>query len=446
MKYLRKTNADGVSVYSHLTDVLATLLETQPASALDAFEGVSASVKGASYKAGAVSTGTAPPELPDPSAPVEAWAAALSTMLAGVAPPPFYKDPAEEPTGKVSNVCSDAKLFACAGVGLSESETYKVYASLVSLQKAKDLASVRFFGKMLGCPGDYYIAEAVYNTPPEPPEEEPPPPPGDPAEASGEGCNKFVYFACTDLSGEWTALPDVTPLQITSSIRIRKYLTGDLAAPVRAYPPFPGEEKEYLRALIARISASSILCPAGKFESVEGAEPTEVEDGEEPRVKPSAAALGSTDGWVTRYMGILDSGYTKNPPIEEEDEEKAAQLAAAQQPEISYLSPLPADAWTATTYSHGGPPVAIAKSLAFPGALCAYQLAKGGQEVLASLYIGYGQPRLETPFVMEAPPAFEAEPDEVHEAQDTPLETENEAFLAAETARIAAEAAEAAEE
>ena len=68
--FLRKTNADGVSVYSHLTEVLATLLETQPASALDAFEGVSLATKASHYKAGAM----VPPEAPALAA-VEATAA-----------------------------------------------------------------------------------------------------------------------------------------------------------------------------------------------------------------------------------------------------------------------------------------------------------------------------------------------------------------------------------
>ena len=63
--YLRKADANGVSVYSHLTTVLASLLETQPANALNAFESVSLACKAKSYKPGMVSTGVAPPELPD---------------------------------------------------------------------------------------------------------------------------------------------------------------------------------------------------------------------------------------------------------------------------------------------------------------------------------------------------------------------------------------------
>lgn len=443
-KYMRTTDENGVSIYSHLTDVLASLLETQSPNALDAFESVSLDCKKKSYVAKTYDTGVAPPELPDPSAPaapVDAWAAATSAMLAGVAKPSE-----EEPSGVVSNVCAESKLFECAGVGLSSDETYRVYAGLVALQKAKDLGTVKFFGKVLGTPGDYYIAEATYNTPPDAPEEEPPPPPGPLAEASGVGCNKYVYFAASDPSGEWTALPDVTPLQITCSKRIRKYLTGSLEADVRAYPPFPGQEKEYLRALVARIVAATTLCPVGKFAAGEEPtdEPTEAELGdpaEGGRTLKAAAELGAIDGWCTRYMGILDLGRTTNLEIEEEDEEVKAKLEAALQPIIPALGALSADEWTAATYSHGGPAVAIAKSLKFPGAFNAYQVAKGNTEVNSSLYIGYGLERLTVPFAMEAPPPFEEEPAEVHEQADMPLEEENKAFLAVKTAEIAEEAA-----
>lgn len=441
--FLKKGDANGVSVYSHLTDVLATLLETQPANALDAFEGVSISKKAAHYKAGQVSIAAAPAELPDPEAvpaQVEAWATATAALLAAVKPEEEASVPAP-----VADVLSESKLFECAGVGFSPEETHRVYVSLVALQKEKELASVRYFGKFLGVPGDYHIAEATYTTPPEPEEgyEPPPPPPGAPVEESGTGCNTFVYFAATDPSAGWTVLPDVTPQQITCSKRIRKYLTGDLSADVRAYPPFPGKEKEYLRSLIATIFAATTLCPVGKLSLSEEGEVAEVEIGEEGRGPIAATALGELGGWCTRYQGILDIGRCTNMPVEEEEAEEGVDKPKAPepQPEIPYLSPLAQGEWSATTYSHGGPPVAVARSLRYPGALSAYQLAKGGTESLASLYIGYGLPRLAAPFCMEAPPAFEEEPAEVHEQADMPLEEENAIFLDKEKARIAEEAA-----
>lgn len=445
--FLRQTNEDGVSVYSHLTEVLATLLDTQPHNPLESFEGVSLAAKAAHYKAGAVVVGEAPAELPDPDAPPElALHTATKDLIASVS-----KQSDEEPSGVVANVPYEASLFQCAGMGLSSKDTYLVYCSLVALQKDKDLSSVRFFGKILGAPNDYYIAEAVYNTPAEPEEgyEPPPPPPGAPVEETGDGCNQYVYFATNDPSGTWSVLPDVTPQQIVYSKRIRKYVTGDLTADVRAYPPFPGKEKEYLRALIARIVAATTLCPVGKFELGEEGEgpPTEVEVGEEGRRPPPATELGTVGGWCTRYMGILDIGRCTNLPVEEEEAEEGEDKPKPPepQPEIKYLSPISEDEWSTLTYYHGGPPVAIARSMRWPGAACAYQLCKGnpvGIESLATMYMGYGLESLPMPFVMEAPPPFMEEPAEVHEQVDMPLEEENAAFLEKETARVAQEASE----
>lgn len=442
--FLRQTNKDGVSVYSHLTEVLATLLDTK-GNSLDMLEGVSKAVKAKHYQPEAIEISEPCDEVVDPAP--SASMTATAALLAATQKP---KEEGEEATGQVADLIFERSLFECAGVGLSTDETYKVYASLVALQKSKDLASVRFFGKVLGAPDDYYIAEAVYNTPPEPEEgeEPPPPPPGAPVEETGTGCNKYVYFAANDVSGEWTALPDVTPQQIVQSKKIRKYLTGSLEADVRAYPPFPGQEKSYLRALIARIVAATTLVPTGKFalsEDDPAAEPAEVEVGDEEgqRKKIEAAALGEAKGWVTRYQGILEIGRCTNPPEEEEEEDPDNPKPPKPEPqkEIPYLAPLADDEWTTSTCVHGGPMVAVARSVKWPGAYSAYSLLKGGSEATASIYIGYGHENLGAPFKMEAPPAFEVEPDEVIEQEDMPLAEENAAYKLVLEAQVAEEAA-----
>ena len=443
--FLRQTDKNGVSVYSHITEVLSTLLEKKPPNALDMLEGVSLACKSKHYDPDAIEISDAAPELMD--APKSELLDATAALLAASAAPP--EEGAGDATGAVADVMYERTLFECAGVGLSSDESYRVYVSLVQLQKSKDLASVRFFGKVLGAPGDYYVAEGVYNTPPEPEEgyEPPPPPPGAPVEESGVGCNKYVYFAANDPSGTWTALPDVTPQQIVCSKRIRKYLTGSLEADVRAYPPFPGQEKAYLRALIARIVAATTLCPAGKFALAEepSEEPTEVEIGTEEgqRSAITAGALGESAGWVTRYMGILDIGRCTNPPVEEEEEDPDNPKPPAPEPqkEMPYLSPLVDGEWTTSTFVHGGPAVAVARSVRWPGAYSAYQLVKGGAECMASMYIGYGHDTLDKPFKMEAPPPFQVEPEEVHEQADMPLDEENAAYKTVLEAQVAEEAA-----
>jgi radial spoke head protein 4A len=327
---------------------------------------------------------------------------------------------------------------------LSELETYRVYAGLLALQQAKKLSQVRFFGKVLGTGADYYVAEAKYESPPDPPEgDPPPPPPGAPVEESGTGSNEFVYFVANDPAAAWTVLPDVTPHAIVSSRPIYKFLTGDLSAEVRAYPPFPGKENEYLRALIARIVHGTTLTAVNKFKMPEeyepGAMPAQNED-EDYKPTPTAK-LGDVKGWCTRYYGLLQIGRTVNPPPPEEElaEGEVSKLPKPE-PELKPLSPIDASAWMVTTYTHGGPAVAVARSLKWPGAYNAYQLV-GKKDTVAQVYVGFGLEALDAPFKMQPPPPFQYEPAELEEQLDTPLDEENAAFVKLAMAALAEEAA-----
>lgn len=85
-----------------------------------------------------------------------------------------------------------------------------------------------------------------------------------PAESPGRGVNRMVYFVCTDLmTDEWIELPPATPHQINVSRRVTKYLTADLDHDVAS---FPGTERVYLRALIARISAGTSISPRNFYQ------------------------------------------------------------------------------------------------------------------------------------------------------------------------------------
>lgn len=76
---------------------------------------------------------------------------------------------------------------------------------------------------------------------------------------------------------KWVKLPHVTPAQISASREIRKLLTGQLDTSMATYPPFPGKEENYLRAQIARITATTQISPQGyyQFEDEEEEEPEE---------------------------------------------------------------------------------------------------------------------------------------------------------------------------
>ena len=82
--YLQQPGADGVSLYGHLTEVLATMLENKTADPLGAIESISAQVKGTHFTA---SSAKAPdPPAPEPSDEGGEWHKASNKLLT-VAPP-----------------------------------------------------------------------------------------------------------------------------------------------------------------------------------------------------------------------------------------------------------------------------------------------------------------------------------------------------------------------
>ncbi len=133
-----------------------------------------------------------------------------------------------------------------------------------------------------------------------------------PKEVLGTGANKFVYYVCKEPGLPWVKLPSVSPAQITVARQIRKFFTGRLDTPVVSYPPFPGNEANYLRAQIARISAGTHVSPRGFFQA--GEEEGDEED-EAPRdsyeVNPDFEGFSVTEmtkslsAWVHHVQHIL---------------------------------------------------------------------------------------------------------------------------------------------
>ena len=71
----------------------------------------------------------------------------------------------------------------------------------------------------------------------------------------------------------------MTPQQLAVARKTKKFLTGRLDSPVITYPPFAGNEANYLRAQIARISAGSQISPIGFYRFDEENEGGEEEEG-----------------------------------------------------------------------------------------------------------------------------------------------------------------------
>ena len=96
-----------------------------------------------------------------------------------------------------------------------------------------------------------------------------------------------MYFVCTSLQGPYILLDDVKPSHIRAARCGSKLLTGNLDASVQSFPPFPGQERHFLRAQIARIRHATCMCPRGLF--------TLPEDAEEPEPNEEYSSLAVSE-------------------------------------------------------------------------------------------------------------------------------------------------------
>merc|ERR1719482_480457 len=97
----------------------------------------------------------------------------MTAELLKVPKPVEGEEPEPEEDLEIPDVVAEMKLFAQAGLGLSETEAFRIVKSMHKLQQAKKIDSISFFGKVLGTLKDYYVVQAVYT--PEPVEDAPEP-------------------------------------------------------------------------------------------------------------------------------------------------------------------------------------------------------------------------------------------------------------------------------
>jgi hypothetical protein len=277
---------------------------------------------------------------------------------------------------------------------------------------------IRLFGKLLGTHHDYYVAEAICDAP-EDEQADAKDALGNLIQKTGEGPNKFTYFVCHGVGLPWTRLPQVTPHQIIVARQIRRFITGNLATAVGGHPPFPGTEANYVRALIALISAGTAVAPTGIFQAVEGDENGAIEPVPE---EGEAADLGAIESWVHTGLALNVLGRTKpNPPKMNEAGEEVPDENA---PEPSApLKPIADDAvisegeggtsWELHACPISGLPegeapkgLYVLRSLRFPGA---YTVGIGKK--FTSLYVGYGHEVSTKPFAPQLPPKANPEYD-----------------------------------
>eukprot|EP01065_Artemidia_motanka_P021293 TRINITY_DN2546_c1_g2_i1.p1 TRINITY_DN2546_c1_g2~~TRINITY_DN2546_c1_g2_i1.p1 ORF type:complete len:590 (+),score=234.04 TRINITY_DN2546_c1_g2_i1:130-1899(+) len=354
---------------AHLTDVLAHIMKERPHDALSLFESLAHFARDGQLvpdaKVSQYLTDQPKPryQLTEGCFANTQWASDFTDLVYPPKPKPKPKDPdaeeaeaeaepEEEPEqqGEMSDLVAEQEVFNGVSVGLREQVAFRVMASLKRLLDREPFKHVHFWGKIEGLrrpsgggePRDYYIAEAEID--PErvqekeegeaggeeeggetgkPPEtifktlntyKAPKAPVIKPEESGVPGANKYKYYVTTsDDLCTWVQLPDVLPQHILAARLIKKYFTGDLEAPVHCHPPFPGVEKHYLRAQIARISHGCRVGPRGMY-TVEAAEAEADEDA--PKVR-----------WLFEPSGDWQiPPYAELPPVEQPEADERLEL------------------------------------------------------------------------------------------------------------------------
>ncbi|KAF5307476.1 hypothetical protein FQR65_LT06831 [Abscondita terminalis] len=480
----------GDNLYDHLTDVLNKILAERPQNVIDFFEEYSRKVKEKRFK-------PLNDHLEDIYVSPKRYM--LSKKIMPLLRAPTVKilstaDPEDEQICDMSrnNMLQLCYFFEQSGFGLPRHEMFILMLSMRKLIKKEPIAEIRFWGKIFGLYRNYYILETelteeenakindalevtldeikedpdnlskelesiskvqetegegpvskVPRTLPPAPEihyQEPPEPPPEPL---GTGANKKVYYVCNELEGDdWVRLPNVTPLQIRVSRKIKKSFTGMLTQEIITYPHFPGTESNYLRAQLARISAGTQISPLGFYtfrDDDMGEEDEECEEDmgmgevrtnykENKNYEPPALRDlldNSMSFWVHHNLFILPQGRTTwwnpNPTVADDDvgeedfgEEEVPKHELGPEPETGppLLTPLSEDAtleailpWSVRVSSTivSDYALAVVRSNLWPGAYCFSTQGK----IFQNVYIGSGHKYMSHNFTPDPLPYVE---------------------------------------
>ncbi|CAH0728637.1 unnamed protein product, partial [Brenthis ino] len=509
----QQSAATGDTLYDHLVDVVHKILSQRPPDVVDNFEQYSWQVKQEKFRPNFDLLNDiyiSPPQLTLVRRVDEMFRLVESKAqkMEDIGEEEHELDLEEESIRpRILDLIDHNHYFREGGFGLPESECYALYIALNMLGIKEPVANVRFFGKIFGTKANYYVAEADLTIeeldrrirefemkdmpgegegldedraqeleenkelmgegeakeekPKEPvPPKLPPipestwqPPPVIPVERPGQGVNKKVYYVCNQLGDPWICLPDVTPDQIRVARLSVRCMTGDLDAEVITFPPFNGTERNFLRAQIARIQASTSISPQGfyTFGSGEEEEDIDLEEGAgDLAFNPNPFYQGHTikdlldpnlTYWVHHGRHILKQGRTiwwnPNADMDEAVEEEEDEGAPPMEPESgpSLFSPLSEDnrlegqnAWTARISSilTQDRAIAILRSNIWPGAVAYSTTGKKSE----CMYVGWGlknQPPNFTPLQLAKPQQEYAIGPEVMEMAD-PTFADEEAY------------------
>ncbi|XP_015751220.1 PREDICTED: radial spoke head protein 4 homolog A-like [Acropora digitifera] len=350
-----------------------------------------------------------------------------------------------------------ANYFEQAGVGIGREETFRIFLALKILIDSQPIRTCRFWGKIFGIHANYFIAEVEFF------EGE------DPEELSDDNKQQEQQQdqdeAKVDLAKEGWGLG-------VRGVNYSQCCTVIFSHQVVSYPPFAGNEANYLRAQIARISATTHISPLGYYVFEEEEEEDDEGGGRDSFVvNQEFEGLTINDmtdlscsNWVHHVQYILPQGRCTwfNPSqkreeeeLEEEEDEEEKEEPDEPEPEQGppLLTPLSEDAevdsmppWTAQKSSTLVPQYALAvmHSNLWPGAH-----AFAVERKFENIYVGWGQRYSAENYSPPPPPPpqeeFPSGP-EITEAEDPSVEEEKALKAAQQEALEAAEMEEDEEE
>jgi radial spoke head protein 4/6 len=316
---------------------------------------------------------------------------------------------------KFPDLMDDLALYEWAGVSFGRSETYRLYLSIKAFAESlpAEVERLRLFGMIKTRGQPYFVVEGLTAEDPEGLEEM--------KQEGKSGANKYTYWVTQSCeSNSWTQLPHVTMEQIVAARKFKKYMSGNLSAPISSFPPFPGNEANYLRTQIALICGATSVSPAGYFELNEDEDPPTVKLAEAETLNeafPKAAQeLKEPDAWVHHEIELNAIGRCTALP--EQLDDNGDPIEPDEPVETTPpLKGIEGEQW-AFRVSPGGSgehagSLVVAKSLVFPGAI-----AVAAARRFVNVYVGYGMvyspvtysPPLPGALQVEWAPAEEEEP------------------------------------
>lgn len=428
-KYLQ--GAKGApNTYDHLASTILKIITANPAASHELYEHLSSNVKdSAAASAGELSLDEKLAAYLKVSAATDDMKSAAAGFIEGaISLFPKKTDEPPQESHPVEDFIQSASLFEWAGIGFGSAEAFRIHKSLKKLaleltEKGQPIDGLRFWGKILGTGGDYYVAETG------------PTETADESEAPDNYINSYTYHVCSAPGSPWTTLPPLTSAQVVGARVLRRFFSGDLEAAVPGNPPFPGVEKNLLRAIIGEISADTVVVPTGFFT------PGEDDDGlsisqEEELPTLSMEQLLDISCWQHKFLEINAWGRTMKMPVLTNDEgdpidrpgepEQKRALRSIEDDEGADK------AWTVRAYSG----VVAVKNFWWPGA-CTAVLPTGsvgatpvapGEAPLgpttqyASIYVGYGVKAAVKSFTPQMPAAIATECEMPTEEEDPVVE------------------------